>query len=136
VTGIHVLVRVGTEAYALPVESVLEVAEPGAITPVPGASASVLGVRNLRGQVLPVFNLAAVLGVQADRTQPRLLVAEDNGRRAGFTIDEVRDVGTLPEPTDTSDSTLLAGASLTAEGLVGVIDVPALFDALERNRRG
>ena len=53
-SGVHVRVRVAGEHYALPVEDVLEVAELRAITPVPGAPPAVLGVRNLRGQVLPV----------------------------------------------------------------------------------
>ena len=61
-SGVHVRLRVGGESYAFGVEHVLEVAELGEIAPVPGAPAGVLGVRNLRGQVLPVFELASVFG--------------------------------------------------------------------------
>ena len=60
--SIHVRFRVGDESFALPVGQVLEVAELGSLAPVPGAPPSVLGVRNLRGQVLPVIDLAGVLG--------------------------------------------------------------------------
>ena len=134
-TGVHVVLRVGAESYALPVDTVIEVAELGEIAPVPGAPPSVLGVRNLRGQILPVFSLAAVLGIPVDRAPRRLLVAEEGGRRAGFAIDEVRDVETLPEPAEATESAFLAGATLTDHGLVGVVDVPALFAALEREGR-
>src|SRR5687767_11818247 len=60
-----VRVRVGTEDYALPVENVLEVAELGALTPVPGSARTVLGVRNLRGQVIPVIDLAGFFEIES-----------------------------------------------------------------------
>ena len=55
--------RVGVETYALPIEHVQEAAELGTLTPVPGAPNSVLGVYNLRGEILPVYDLSAVLGI-------------------------------------------------------------------------
>lgn len=128
---VHVRVRVGAELYALPVDHVLEVAEMGAIATVPGARREALGVRNLRGQILPVFDLAALFGV-AGGSATRLLVAESGGRRAGFAIDEVSDVGELPEPAEETESEFLLGAALVGADLVGVVDVPRLFAALEK----
>jgi len=127
---VHVRVRVGLESYALPVEHVLEVADLGHLSPVPGASSSVLGVRNLRGQVLPVFDLARVFGVEREGAPLKLVVAEDGARRAGFAIDEVTDVGELPDPSEEGESAFLRGATLVGDALVGVIDVPRLFDAV------
>jgi chemotaxis signal transduction protein len=124
--------RVGTEMYAMPVENVLEVAELGDLAVVPGARPEALGVRNLRGQILPVFDLAALFGVRRTDVPQRLLVAESDGRRAGFAIDEVSDVGELPEPAEETESDLLLGAALAGEDLVGVVDVRRLFAALER----
>lgn len=131
---VHVRVRVGGESYALPVENVLEVAELGEIAPVPGAAPSVLGVRNLRGQVLPVFDLARIFGIPREGTSARLLVAEDGPRRAGFAIDEVTDVGDLPDPDEEGESPFLRGAALVGDALVGVVDVPRLFDAVAVER--
>lgn len=91
----HVHFRVGTEQYALPVENVLEVAELGLIAPVPGAPDSVLGVRNLHGQVLPVVDLAPLLGVKRRGGRSRLVIAEDAGRRGGLVVDDVVEVGEL-----------------------------------------
>ena len=92
--------RVGKELYALSVEHVLEIAEIGDLTPLPGAGAAVLGVRNLHGQVLPVFDLATVLGLAGGGAPSRLIVAEARGRKAGLAIDEVTDVGDLPETSE------------------------------------
>ena len=128
--SVHVRLRVGTEMYAMPVEHVLEVAELGDIATVPGSRAEALGVRNLRGQILPVFDLAALFGVQRTDAPQRLLVAESDGRRAGFAIDEVSDVGELTEPAEETESDLLVGATLDGTDLIGVIDVPRLFAVL------
>jgi len=130
VSGIYVRVRVGAEAYALPVEHVLEVSELGDVAAVPRAPAPTMGVTNLRGQVLPVFDLAGVFGLARADTPTRLLVAEDNGQRAGLAIDDVTDVGPLQEALQESDSELLAGASLDGGSLIGVIDVARLFAVL------
>jgi purine-binding chemotaxis protein CheW len=133
-SGIHVRLRVGNEAYALPVEHVLEVAELGRLAPVPGSPPEILGVRNLRGQILPVIDLARVLGIEREGTPARMLVAEQGGRRAGFAVDEVSDVGSLAEPAEETDSEFLVGAALDGDELVGVVDVARLFDVLERTR--
>jgi chemotaxis signal transduction protein len=130
--SVHVRLRVGTEMYAMPVEHVLEVAELGDIATVPGSRAEALGVRNLRGQILPVFDLAALFGVHRADAPQRLLVAESDGRCAGFAIDEVSDVGELTEPAEQTESDLLVGATLAGNDLIGVIDVPRLFAVLEK----
>ncbi len=129
--GVHVRMRVGAEHYALPVEHVLEIAELGAVTPVPGSSAVVLGVSNLRGQVLPVFRLASLFGIAGDEDPARVVVAELAGRRAGLAIDEVTDVGTLAAASDESESAFLRGSALDDGQLVGLIDVERVFAALE-----
>lgn len=131
-SDVYVRLRVGAESYAVGVEHVLEVAELGEIAPVPGAPEVVLGVRNLRGQVLPVFELASVLGIAREGIAQSLLVIEHDGSRAGFAIDEVADVGVLAAPSEPAESEFLSGATLDNGELVGVVDVPRLFRTLAR----
>ena len=128
--AVHVRVRIGGESYAVSVEHVIEVAELGTMSPVPGANRSVIGIRNLRGEVLPVFDLSSVLGIRGDSLPQSLLVTEHGSLRAGFAIDEVTDVGTLPPVTEETQSKLLAGAALDDSGLIGVIDIERLYAAL------
>jgi chemotaxis signal transduction protein len=92
-------------------------------------------VRNLRGQILPVVDLALLLGIPQTGRPGRLLVVEAGGRQAGFAIDEVSAVGELGDPTEETESDLLVGATLSGGHLVGVIDVPRLFDSLEGARQ-
>ena len=130
--GVHVRLRLGNETYALPVEHVLEVAELGEVTPVPGAQRAVLGVRNLRGQILPIVDLASVFGIEGSGGPQRVLVAESDGHRAGFAIDEVSDIEQLPDTVDETESDLLVGATLTSDELVGVMDIARVFRQLEQ----
>jgi chemotaxis signal transduction protein len=130
VSAVHVRVRLGGESYAVAVEHVIEVAELGKLSPVPGAHGSVLGVQNLRGEVLPVFDLASVLGIAGDSLPQCLLVTECGNLRAGFAIDEATDVGDLPPVAEETQSKLLTGAVLEDSGLIGVVDVERLFAAL------
>jgi purine-binding chemotaxis protein CheW len=133
VTRLHVRVRVADEHYALPVADVLEVAELGDVTPVPGAGAAVLGVRNLRGQVLPVVDLATVFELPASAPE-RIVIAERGGLRAGLAVDAVDGVEQLPEASEEVDSRHLVGAALAGGALVGVIDVESVLDGVEGSR--
>jgi chemotaxis signal transduction protein len=128
-SGVHVRLRVGRERYAVPIENVLEVAELGVLSAVPGAGGAVLGVRNLRGQVLPVFDLARVLAIAGDGSS-RVVVAECDGRLAGLAVDEVTDVGELAGGAEETGAEHLSGAVLEDGQLVGIIDVERLFGSL------
>ena len=130
---VTVRVRVGSERYAVPAEHVPEVAEVGAVTVVPGAPPQVLGLRNLRGEVLPVVALHTVLGMPGDGAPERLVVAEDGALRAGLAVDAVEDVTDLPDATHATDSPLLSGAAMVDGTLVGLLDVPALLRACAVN---
>jgi purine-binding chemotaxis protein CheW len=129
--SVYVRLRVDSEALAMPVEHVLEVAELGEVAAVPGARPEMLGVRNVRGQILPVIDLALLLGIPRTIAPGRLVVAADGDRRAAFAIEQVSGIGELAEPTEETASDLLAGATLADGDLIGVIDVPRVFDSLQ-----
>ena len=129
---LHVRVRVSGEEYALPVADVLEVAELGEIAPVPGATNAVLGVRNLRGRVLPVVDLATVFGLPRTDAPERVVVAERGGSTAGLAVDSVAGVEQLPEASQEVDSPHLVGAALADGSLIGVVDVDSVLEAVDR----
>ena len=128
--SVHVRLTVAGEAYAVPVGSVLEVLPLGEVTAVPGARPELLGVLNLRGQILAIADLAPVLGLHRTAPAVRMMVAESAGRQAGFVIDEVSAVGELDDPTEPTESALLAGATLAGGELIGVIDLDRVFGAM------
>jgi purine-binding chemotaxis protein CheW len=88
--------RVGGQDYGLPIERVQEVLRDAAIEPVPGTTALVLGVINLRGQIVTVLDLrerlALPVGADVDPAATRIIVLDIAGERFGFRVDAVADV--------------------------------------------
>jgi chemotaxis signal transduction protein len=127
---LHARVRVAGEDYAIPVDDVLEVCERAEVTPVPGTRSEVLGVCNLRGQVVPVIDLATLLGLADEGERERIVVVAREGRRAGLAVETVVAVGSLPETTQEAESEYLSGATLFEDTLTGMVDVEAVLDAV------
>src|SRR5438094_9165779 len=72
----YLLVRVDGKPYGLPLARVLEVGDLGEVLDVPRALAAVRGVTPLRGRLVPLIHLGALLGA---RSSPRA-----RGRPAGL----------------------------------------------------
>lgn len=122
------------EWWALEARSVREVARFTDFTPVPGASPHLLGVTNLRGEILPVFDLRALTGRAAKGLGDlsRLLVLGEDRDELGLLADQVGEVRPvspdeildLPESLRAAGRTLLRGVTRDA---VMVLDAGALL---------
>lgn len=123
-------VHVGGEHYALAVQDIREIAPLGELTPLPGAPPPFIGVRNLRGEVLPVVDLAGLLAVDRAAEPAMLVVAQSGALRAGLAVDGVTGVSDLPPADTPTDSAVLRGAALVDGALVGVLDVAAALEGL------
>jgi len=85
------------ETYALETRSVREVARFADFTGLPGASPFLLGVTNLRGEILPVFDLRRLAGIAPKGLTDlsRLLVLGEDREELGLLADDVREVKTI-----------------------------------------
>lgn len=94
----YVLFRLGTEEYGLPIERVMSIIRYEPATPVPHAPAMIEGVINLRGQVIPVVDLARrLLGQELEHTATaRIVVAEGESGLVGLAVDSASEVATIP----------------------------------------
>ncbi len=81
----------GNERFLVSRNDVREVMMPGTVTRVPGTREWVAGLANLRGQLLPVFDLRAFLGAGSSRGErtARVLVANSPEMPVGIIVDEV-----------------------------------------------
>ncbi|MGE5584889.1 MAG: chemotaxis protein CheW [Bacillota bacterium] len=88
----HVVVfQLGRELYAVSISDVREIVRMQPITPVPSAPDYVEGVVNLRGQVIPVLNLARRLGIPVQPVTPatRIVVVQAGQDTIGMIVDSV-----------------------------------------------
>jgi chemotaxis signal transduction protein len=121
---------VGGEQYALPVRYVHEVVDLGELSAVPGSADSVLGLLNLNGEIVPVFDLASILQIERDAQPRRLLITQCDSQRAAFAIDEVLDVGPLDGTMQESDSPRLLASMVLDGAMVGMLAVDGLFASI------
>ena len=85
-TGAFLLVRAGGRQVGLAVEAVIEVREPGELGAIPSLEPALRGVTALRGQLMPVLNLSALLG-GAVGPGTVVVVTDLGGRRVGLEVD-------------------------------------------------
>lgn len=135
--GVFVELRLDTARVGVPlhhVERVLRAAWP---TPVPGAPGCLLGMLDLAGEPLPVYDTRRMLGLPARALRPddRLVVMRDRRARAAFVADEVSGVidgGALAKaPSFAAHAAGLRGVTQGPDGMVFIHDLTR-FMALER----
>jgi len=130
---------VNAQLYALPASEVVEVIRLPALARVPQGPAALLGVANLRGAVLPVASLRALLGNPAQHDATAVAIVLDVGAPVAIVVDavarlEVTDAAHTGQSAD-------AAAAATEPGLLGafavagtqqvarILDIRALLDA-------
>ena len=107
-----------------------------AVTPVPGAPASVCGVMSLRGEVVTVLDLRVVLGLGKTECtrQTRNVIVHAGGERIGLLVDRVADVvraataDLLPPPANMNgaESTMFRAVYRMESELLVLVDVAAV----------
>ena len=130
------------ECYGIPLALVREIVRVPPLTEVPRAPAHLVGVMNLRGEVLPVYDLKVRLKL-ADRLPPvagpdadpkalrrgaRVVVLASEEGDAGVLVDSVlevlrvRPVEIEPPPSGLGDRGLVSGLAQRKGGLCIVLD--------------
>jgi len=127
-----------TAFFAVDARLVQEVVKVGEITPVFAAPSGVLGIRNLRGRIVTVIDMATHLGVGtvAADAGNRLLIMDHQGEYYGFLVAALTDTFTLEVAgIDTAPANLepelrsrLRGVWRDDDRLTALLDSRTLFD--------
>jgi len=88
--------RLAGQLYAAPLEDVSEVIRDGELTPVPGAAHDLLGIRHLRGRIVPVLDGRRRLGLpethDSDEGEVRLVMLVHGPHLVGLRVDAIGDL--------------------------------------------
>lgn len=108
------------QSYAVEVLKVQEVMRVPDVLPLRGADPSVLGVMNLRGQIVPVVDMGQRLMAPAVEVTPlsRVIVLEQDGEAMGILVSTVAEVMAISEASIEHPSSLQCGSA--CESLTGV----------------
>lgn len=126
------------QRYALHLASVERVVRAVEITPLPKAPEMVTGVLNVRGSVIPVFNMRRRfrLAERAIRLSDQIIIAHAGRRRVALVVDAVLDVADCQEKAFLAPEEILpdleyvTGAVKLSDGLVFIHDL-ATFLSLD-----
>jgi DNA-binding transcriptional ArsR family regulator len=118
----HLLLRLGGGQYAFPVTQAR-----GAVpfrTPrrLPGRHAALLGVLDVRGEILRVYDLAAALGLATSERGLILLAEDAAGHRAGLAVEAIDGLARIEAAA--------SGIAMTPAGPCPVLDADDLLPSL------
>jgi chemotaxis-related protein WspD len=145
-----VVFRIGVEWFALATTVLKEIVSQRAIRSIPHRRDGVLlGLANIRGELLVCFSLRKVLGLepaaelkqQKHRASERLLVIQNGGNRAVCPVDEVCGIARFHPRDLTSVPATIAKATVSytrsmlcwQDKSVGLLDDQLLFHIVDRN---
>ncbi len=128
-----VVFTLGAEHYALPIHAVNEIiryAEPRSVA---SRTDWVRGVISLRGRIVPVYDVAARIGIASELTeQSKIVIVEAGAETAGVIVDSVEEVLTVSanqiEEAPGADSTMIEAIVRIDERLIVLLTLSTIFD--------
>lgn len=126
----------GGQCFSIEISQVREIRRWGPFTSVPHSPTGVLGVMNLRGSVIPIYDLAARLGLSNTPENPRnvIVVVIFGEQTLGLLVESVSEI--MSVSTDLIQSTPdmradvgqnpISGLINTETGMTQVIDLAAV----------
>jgi purine-binding chemotaxis protein CheW len=129
------VLQLGDESYAVPVERVREIVRLRPITPVPRVPKAVLGAVALRGEVVQVVDLRVRLALEEREStrESRLIILHgDDDRVAALLVDSVCDVLRVPEeslrPAEGAADGCVSELALRGAEFVSILDIERILD--------
>ena len=131
--------RLSDEWYAVGVSQLVEVLPPPRITKVPSVPDHILGVINLRGEVLSVIDLKKFFGLDRSEPSPEqaIVVVEHGEASMGLLVDDIGDLVNLasgelreqPHLAGKSQRVFFEGAARCQEALLTIISLKGILEA-------
>lgn len=138
--------RLGSESYGINVMEVQEVLRISEIAPVPGAPHYVLGIINLRGNVVTVIDTRCRFGLQSGDIDDasRIVIIESEKQVVGILVDSVAEVVELrgseidsaPNVGNDESSKYIQGVATLESNLLIVVDLNKLLSEEEWDQVG
>jgi purine-binding chemotaxis protein CheW len=136
-TGV-LLFRLDDEWYAVRVAEVREIYQEYTITSIPCVPDYILGVVNIRGEIISVTDIARLMRLGSlitDLDQAPSIVIQNDGCTTAMVVDEIGDIADIPRdgvepPLSTIDKVqaeFIAGSIYVNGQLIGLVNVNAIL---------
>lgn len=142
--------RLGLEWYAVPISGVREIHNEYVVTRIPRVPDSVLGVINVRGEIVSVTDLATLIRVPSrseldiDGQLPSAIIVANDECVSALVVDEIGDIievahGAIEPPLSTLDKAqaeYMAGSVYIDGLLIGVVNIDKILEPIGESRDG
>lgn len=113
--------------YALDITTAREIVPAPAIRSLPGAPATLLGLFNLRGEVVPLFDTAALADAGSLQKWTHAVVVETAAGIAALAAGGVPETVVLGDPVAPSEAPWIEATYAIDRSLIPLVDIPALL---------
>jgi purine-binding chemotaxis protein CheW len=135
----YLLFTIDSARYAIAADAVLEMVRAVAVTALPGAPVAVAGIINVRGSVVPVFDMRLRFGAPQRRVVPEdhFVLVRATARTVALHVDAILDLmdldaNAITNATATLPSTkYIGGVAPMPDGLVLIHDVDTFLSGAE-----
>jgi purine-binding chemotaxis protein CheW len=127
VSPLAITLPVEGERYALDITAAREIVPAPEITSLPGAPASVLGLFNLRGDVIPLFDTAALADAGSLQGWTHAIVVETTAGIAALAAGGIPETVALTDPVAPSEVPWIEAAYALDRSLILLLDIEALL---------
>ena len=142
--------RLGLEWYAVPIAVVREIYNEYAITRIPRVPDYVLGVINVRGEIVSVTDLASLIRVPSritldiDGDLPSAIIVANETCVSALVVDEIGDIidvaSEVIEPPlstlDKAQAEYMSGSVFVDGLLIGVVNIDKILEPIGESRDG
>ena len=137
------LFSIGEDTYAIPVELLAEIIIPQKIFPVPTTPSHVLGVINLRGNIVPIVDMRPALSLPQSSAAGQIAIIKYGALTVGIVVDNVSEVVGVPKtgvqaiPTDpgsqanSNRSRFIAGIIPRETSVAALLNIERILDEIK-----
>jgi len=139
-----ILFTLESTLFALPLSSALEIGHRPAITPLPNLPTWLVGVSNVRGEIVSFVDLKAFLGISSTgkKGDDRFIIIQNKHLKTGIIVDGIRGIAVLNRidqdiqnsPYRQGDiASYIAGVAVSGEDLMNILDIDRLLSSQKMN---
>jgi purine-binding chemotaxis protein CheW len=139
------LFSIGEDTYAIPVEALTEIIIPQKIFPVPTTPGHVLGVINLRGNIIPIVDIRPVLALPQRNASGQIAILKHHQVPLGIVVDAVVEIASISKsrflevPAEhamqtqagKSRSRFLRSIIQREDGAIALLDIEKVFNEIK-----
>ncbi|KIL45907.1 chemotaxis protein CheW [Jeotgalibacillus campisalis] len=136
----YVIFTSGSEEYAVKIESVLSIEKNEAISPIPHLPDYMLGITNVRGDLLPVLDYEKILGQRTgnEMNHANILVLKTDNLILALRVKEAREILSLSDSSIKemgliaySKANYITGIAQVENRLITLVDPAKMANSLE-----